>query len=108
MLKTGRVSFTIFTSVALYLITPQVFSGCLATVYPLINKPSTFWTAKCILLGQIIKAVLFRRAGKLNSKNISGDSQQFQAAMNSAGIVAGIQCNVLHWIPVLNLALQMP
>ena len=32
LLKTGGVSFTMSASVALYLITPQVFSGCLAAV----------------------------------------------------------------------------
>ena len=39
----------------------------------------------------------------LNSRNISGNAQQFQTTMNGTGIIATIQCDILHWDPILNL-----
>ena len=108
LLKTSGVLLTMSASIALHLITPQVFPGCLAAVQPLVNEFCALRTTKCIFLGQIVKAVLFRRVGKPNGRNISCNAQQFQTAMNGAGIVATIQSNVLHRDPVLNLPLQMP
>ena len=88
LLETSSVSLTLSASIALYLITPQVFSGCLAAVQPLVNEFCALWTTKCIFLGQVVKVVLFRRVGKLNGRNISCNTQQFQAVMNSAGSMA--------------------
>ena len=107
LLKTSGVLLTMSTSVTLHLITPQIFSGCLAAVQSLVNKFHTLWTTKRIFLGQLVKAILFWRVGKLNRRNISCNAQQFQTTMNGTGIVATIQCNVLHRNPVLNLPLQM-
>ena len=99
LLETSGVLLTMSASIALHLITPQALSGCLAAVQPLINEFRALGTTKCIFLGQIVKAVLFRRVGKLNGKNISCNARQFQAAMNGAVIIATIQCNVLHGAP---------
>ena len=51
LLKTSRVSLAMSASIALYLITPQVFSGCLAAVQPLVNEFCALRTTKCIFLG---------------------------------------------------------
>ena len=85
LLETSSVLLTMSASIALHLITPQVFSGCLAAVQPLVNEFCALWTTKCTFLGQVVKAVLFRRVGKLNGRNISCNNQQFQAAMNGTG-----------------------
>ena len=108
LLKAGSVSLAVFAGIPLHLITTQVFSGRLTAVQPLVDKLGTFRTTKCIFLGQIIKTILFRRIGKLDRGNVSGDARQLQTTMNGTGIVATIQCNVLHRNPVLNLPLQMP
>ena len=39
LLKTDGLLFTMFASIALHLITPQIFYGCLVVVLPLANKP---------------------------------------------------------------------
>ena len=108
LIETSGVLLTMSASIALHLITTQMLSGCLAAVQPLVNEFCALRTTKSIFLGQIVKAVFFRSVGKLNGRNISCNAQQFQAAMNGTGIVATIQCNVLHRDPVLNLPLQMP
>ena len=108
LLETSGVLLAMSASIALHLITPQVFPGCLAAGQPLVNEFCALRATKCIFLGQIVKAVFFRSVGKLNGRNTSCNAQQFQAAMNGTGIVATIQCNVLHRDPVLNLPLQMP
>ena len=51
LLKTSEVLLTMSASVALHLITPQIFSACLAVVQPLVNKFRALWTTKRILLG---------------------------------------------------------
>ena len=85
LLETSGVLLTMSASIALHLITPQVFPGCLAAVQPLVNEFCALRTTKCVFLGEVVKAVLFRRVGKLNGRNISCNTQQFQAAINSAG-----------------------
>ena len=86
LLKAGSVSLAVFAGIPLHLITTQVFSGRLTAVQPLVDKLGTFRTTKCIFLGQIIKTILFRRIGKLDRGNVSGDAQQLQTTMNGTGI----------------------
>lgn len=77
--STSGVLLAMSASIALHLITTQILFGCLAAVQPLVNEFCALRTTKSIFLGQIVKAVLFRRVGKLNGRNTSCNTQQLQA-----------------------------
>src|SRR5699024_4250030 len=51
LLETSGVLLTMSASIALHLITPQVFPGCLAAVQPLVNEFCALRTTKCIFMG---------------------------------------------------------
>ena len=94
-------------SIALCLVTAQILSGGFVAVQPMVCKRHSFWTNKCVSLQVVSKAVLFRGIGELDCRNISSNPQQFQAAVNRAGLIAAVQSNVSHGNTKLYLLLQM-
>ena len=51
LLETSGVLLAMSPSIALHLTTPQILSGCLAAVQPLVNEFCALRTTKCIFLG---------------------------------------------------------
>ena len=59
LLETSGVLLAMSPSIALHLITPQVFPGCLAAVQPLVNELCALRTTKMHLLGVDSKSHTF-------------------------------------------------
>ena len=88
LVKTSRSVGAMHASIALCLVAAQILAGGFVAVQPMVSEWHSFWTNKCVSLQIVRKAVLFREIGELNSRNISCNVQQFQAAINSAGSMA--------------------